>query len=446
MDKDVLHQGLFFALQQPRHIANPYPLYSWLRANSPFHWDFVSCAWFVTRYADVRTALADPRLTTENFPFNVSQLPLDIQKDLAPLGRVMRSSVLYNDAPAHDRLRRPLNRAFNPNAFERLRPEMKALAGELLAKAERRGSVDFVSDYCEPLADYMLGELLGSARAGRPELIELCAALRKFLTARRMGRETFLGAKVAITALEGLRKYVRSIIIASRQEHVADNVIARSLAVEPNEAPPTEDEILSNCVLSVDAGVRNMSASITNAVIALLRHPEEFARLRDDPESMSIATEELLRYDSPVQVAVRSVPEEIEFARRRIGPNQELVLLLGAANRDPKQFADPDRLDLTRRPNHHVSFGVGPHGCVGGWMTRFGLAIAIGAIIQRQTELRLTPTKLQWYFPLIRRTVRALPVLIDRRLRDSQRSRLRVARALSPRPTRVAQTPIPSSQ
>jgi cytochrome P450 len=414
MDKDVLGQGVFFALQQPKHIANPYPLYQRLRAEAPFHWDFVWCAWFLTRYDDVRAALADPRLTTENFPFNVSQLPLDVQNGLAPLGRVMKSSVLYNDAPVHDRLRRPLHRAFNPNAFERLRVEFEALAGKLLSKAEQRGSMDVVNDYCEPLADYMLGELLGSPRVDRPEVIELCATLRKFLTARRMGRQTVLGATAAVKALQALRKYLRT-IIAGRQGRFADSVIARSLAAEPNEAPPTEDEIFSNCVLSLDAGVRNMSASIANAVIALLRHPEEFARLRDDPESMTLATEELLRYDSPVQVAVRGVPEEIEFAGRRIGPNQQLILLLGAANRDQEQFADADRLDLTRRPNHHLSFGVGPHGCVGGWMTRFGLAIAIGAIIRRQTELRLTSRKLRWYFPLIRHTVQALPVWVNRR-------------------------------
>ena len=441
MDKDVLGQGVFFALQQPKHIANPYPLYQRLRTEAPVYWDFVWCAWVLTRYSDVRAALTDSRLTTENFPFNVSQLPPDIQNDLAPLGRVMKSSVLYNDAPVHDRLRRPLHRAFNPNAFERLRVEIEALAGKLLAKAERRGSMDFVSDYCEPLADYMLGELLGSPRLDRTEVIESCATLRKFLTARRMGHETVLGAKAAVKALDALRTYLRT-IIAGRQGCFADSIIARSLAVESSEASPTEDEILSNCVLSLDAGLRNMSASIANALIALLRHPEEFARLRDDPDSMTLATEELLRYDSPVQVAVRGVPEEIEFAGRRIGPNQQLILLLGAANRDQEQFADPNRLDLTRRPNHHVSFGIGSHGCVGGWMTRFGLEIAIGAIIRRQTHLRLMPRKLRWCFPLIRHTVQALPVWVNRRRALSKEPPLATARALWPKPT--AQTTIPS--
>jgi pimeloyl-[acyl-carrier protein] synthase len=445
MDTDVLHQGVFFALQEPKHVANPYPLYRRLRSEAPFHWDFVLGGWFLTSYADVRAALADPRLTTKNFPFDVSQLSPDIQHDLAPLVRVMQREVLYNDALEHDRLRRPLNRAFNPAVFERLRPEMEALGQELLAKAERRRSMDVLSDYSEPLADYMIGELLGLPHANRAEFIEWCDQLKKFMTARRMGHETVLRAKEAVKVFEAVRAHIRFMITA-RRENFANDVIGHSFAVEANEAPLTEDEILANCVLFLHAGARNMSSSITNAVLVLLRHPDQFARLRKNRQLITIGVEELLRYETPIQVAIRGVPEEIEFAGRRVGPKQLLVLLLGAANRDPQQFVDPDRLDLMRRPNPHVSFGVGPHGCVGGWMARFGLAIAIGAILHRQTDLRLTRRKLQWNFPAMRRTVRVLPVLVDRRLHNSQRFRVRTARVLSPKPIRIAQTPIPSSR
>jgi pimeloyl-[acyl-carrier protein] synthase len=440
MDKDVLHQGVFFALQEPRHVANPYPLYHRLRSEAPFCWDFVLCGWFLTRYADVRAALADPRLTTKNSPFDVSQLPQDLEDDLTPLGRVLKRVVLYNDAAEHERLRRPLNRAFNPAAFERLRPEMETLAHELLAKAERRGSMDVVSDYSEPLANYMMVELLGLPRADRAEFIEWCDRLKKFAMARRVGHETVLRAKAAVKSFHAVRAYIRT-MIAARRENFTDDVIGHSFAVEPNEAPPTEDDILANCVVFLHSGVVNMSASITNAVVALLRHPEQFVRLREDPQSITTAAEELLRYDTPVQVSIRGVSEQIEFAGRRIGPKQLLVLLLGAANRDPEQFADADRLDLSRRPNRHVSFGVGPHGCVGGWMARFGLGIAIGAILHRQADLRLTPGKLQWNLPAMGRTVRALPVSVDRRFHNSQESQLRMARAPSRRLTGVAKTP-----
>jgi cytochrome P450 len=443
MDKDVLRQGVFFALQEPEHVANPYPLYQRLRSEAPFHWDFVLCGWFLTRYVDVRAALADPRLTTKNFPFDVSQLPPGLQDDLSPLGRVTGREVLYNDAPEHDRLRRPLNRAFTPVAFERLRPAMETLADELLGKAEWRGSMNVVSDYSQPLADYMMGELLGLPNANRAEFIERCDRLKKFARAGRMGHETVLWAKEAVKSFEAVLAYVRS-IISARRENFTDDVIGRALAVEVNETPPTEDEVLANCVFFLHAGARNMSASITSAVLTLLRYPEQFARLREDPESLAMAVEELLRYETPVQVAIRGVPEEIELAGRSVGPKQLLVLLLGAANRDPEQFTDPDRLDLTRHPNRHVSFGAGAHGCVGGWMARFGLAIGIGAIVHRQTEFRLTPSKLQWNLPAIERTLRALPVLVGRQLRSSQRFRSHTASTPSPRLTKVAQTRIPS--
>jgi len=437
MIEDVLREGVFFALQEPEHVANPYRLYHRLRSENSFYWDFVSCAWFLTRYAEVRAALADPRLTTKNFPFDVSQLPAKLQDQLAPFARVADKEVLHNDASEHDRLRRPLNRAFSPAAFEWLRPEMEALAHELLGKAERRRSMDVVADYSERLADHMFGELLGLPHADRSKFIKWCDELRNFTMMQRVSHQTVLRANVAVKSFEAVRAYIRT-MIGARRDNFANDVIGQSFAVGPNEPPPTEDEVLANCVLFFHSGARNMSASITNAVLVLLQHPDQFARLRDDPQSLTVAIEELLRYETPLQVVTRGVPEEIEFAGRRIGPKQLLVLLLGAANRDPEQFADPDRLDLTRRPNRHVSFGVGRHGCVGAWLARFGLATAIGPILHRHTDLRLASKKLQWNLPLMRRTVHALPVLADRRLRNRQKSQLRSARGPSPKLTNLA--------
>jgi pimeloyl-[acyl-carrier protein] synthase len=430
MDAAVLHQGIFFALQEPQFITNPYPLYRRLRSEAPFYWDFLLPGWFLTRYADVQAALADQRLTNKNFPFDVTQLPHDLQNDLAPFERVINKAVFHNESSEHDRLRRPVNRALNTATLEALRPGMEALAQKLLANAERNRSMEVVKDYSEPLADYMIGELLGLPLADRATFIKWCDDFRNFMMSQRTGRETILKAKVAVKSFERLRAYVRT-RIAIRREKFADDVIGRSLAVEPEETPPSEDEFLANCVLFLHTGVRNMSAAITNAVLALLQHPKQFARLREDPASITLAVEELLRYETPIQVSIRGVREEMEFAGWRVRPKQLLVLLLGAANRDPKQFADPDRVDLTRRPNHHLSFGVGPHGCVGRWLARFGLVIAIGAILHRQSRLRLAPGKLQWYPPAMRRTVRALPTVVDRRLRRHRRGVSSIADSLA---------------
>lgn len=428
MDKDVLDKGVFFALQVPANVADPYPLYSRLRQAAPFHWDFVLSGWFLTRYADIAAALIDPRLTTANFGFDVTQLPPDLQKALAPLGQIRKREALYNDAPEHERLRRPLNRAFNPAVFERLRPLLVARAHSLLAEAERRGSMDIVGDYATSLSDFAMGELLGIPDEDRAQFISWCVQLRDFVTAPRTGSQTVSKARLAAGNLHALRAYVRA-MIASRQREPADDLIGHMLAVSEGEAAPTEDEILANCVFFLHAGLHNVAAAISNGLLALLRHPDQFALLQGDRRLLSVGIEELLRYDPPLHVAIRGVREEMDFQGHRLGPKQLLILLLGAGNHDPEQFAEPDRLDLTRRPNRHVSFGVGPHGCVGAWLARFGVTIALEAILDRRTPLQLTRRKLRWSLPAMRRTVCALPVSIPGRPETRAPRRTRAAAA-----------------
>lgn len=249
MDKDVLNQGVFFALQKPANVSNPYPFYRRLRSADPFYWDFVSCGWFLTRYADVRLALADPRLSTRNFSFDVTQLPSRLQAELTPLVRVMQKGVLYNDAVEHSRLRRPLNRAFSPAVFERLRSKMECLADALLAKAERSEAMDVRADYSQPLADFMMGELLGLPEADRVQFLGWCDQLRTFVTGERMSLETLSRVKGAAQSFERIRDYVR-LMIASRREQFVDDVIGHAFAVEKQEAPLTEDEVLANCIFS----------------------------------------------------------------------------------------------------------------------------------------------------------------------------------------------------
>jgi cytochrome P450 len=443
MDKTIARLGVFLALQEPEQVVDPYPLYHRLRMESPFHWDFVLCGWVLTRYADVRAALVDPRFTTRSFPWDVNQLPADLQAELAPLGRVTDVEVLYRDSTDHDRLRQPLNRAFNPAVFERLRPGMEALADSLLATAEQRGSMDVVRDYAEPLAEYMMGELLGLPPEDRAEFVKWCDHVREFATARRVGPKTVKSGREAAKRFKQIRAYVRTLIATRR---CADDVIGHSFAVGENEAPPTEEEFLANCVFFLHTGIRNTFAALSNGIVALLRHPEQFAMLREQPLLLTTAVDELLRYDSPVQFSIRGAHTEMEFQERRIGPKHLLVSLLGAANRDPEQFGDPDRLDLTRQPNRHLALGLGAHGCVGGWMARFGLAIGLGAIVRRRTGARLAPGRLEWQPAAMRRTVRALPVWIDCPRHKGRRSQVRMARMPLPIPTKVAQTLIPSWQ
>lgn len=415
MDQDVLHQGVFFALQMPVHVANPYPFYHKLRSKSAFYWDFVSSAWFITRYDDVRPGLLDSRFTTKNFPFDVSQLSSALRSDLAPLKRVANKEVLHSNASDHERLRRPLNRAFQPGAMEQSRPSLTKLAEQLLADAERSRAMEIVRDYCEPLADHLFGELLGLPPSHRNKVIRWCDDIRKFTMMPRCGRATNARARIAAKSFRSLQTYFKPVIAQRRKEFV-DDVIGRSLAVQGNESQPSSDEVMANCVFFLHSGVRNMSACITNAIYVLLRNPAQFLTLRKDAQLAPTAVEELLRYDPPLQVVSRGVMQKGELAGREIRPGQLLVFLLGAANRDPTQFKNPDLLDFRRSPNRHLSFGVGAHGCVGAWIARFGLNVALAAILNRGTNLAFSPAGLKWNFPLIRRELFALPVKVKPRM------------------------------
>ncbi|MGZ5023395.1 MAG: cytochrome P450 [Chthoniobacterales bacterium] len=393
MQKDVLSRGVFLALQQPRYVANPYLFYDQLRRETPFYWDFVSCGWFVSRYADVQAGLSDSRLTTNNFRFDVSQLPSALVRELKPLARIMGGGVLHREGAEHDRVRHALNRFFHVTRFERLRPKLVALADDLLAQAEKRGMVDVVSNYSELLADFMLGELLEVSPELRTEFVGWCEQLRQFAMAPRVSAETVVKAKAAVRSFKALRAYV------VKRPDLFENGLS-------------EEEVIANCVLLLHAGARNTSAALSNSIATLLEHEDQFELLRRSPKLLPTAVEELLRYESPVQIIVRGAEEKMDFRGHTIGPDHLLFFLTGAANRDPEQFPEPDRLDLTRSRNRHLAFGVGAHSCVGAALARFGMMIALRALLARGVHLRLTRSRPRWQIATMRRTVTTLPVTL----------------------------------
>lgn len=413
MDRSIRERGVFLSLQQPRQLANPYSFYRRLRSDSPVHWDFVLGGWFLTRYADVRTVLFERQLSTRNFPFDVSQLPDPLRTQLTPLVTVLNRGVIHQDASDHHHLRRPLNRAFGSEALKHLWPKMASLADDLLGRAEHAGIFDVSKDYARPLSNFFVCESLSLPASERAEFIQWCDQISGFMILPRTGGTTNRMAERAATSFKALQDYVRS-LIAARSMNSSDDVIGRALTLDEDEAPLTEDDILANCVLLLDAGARNMAASLSNAIFSLLRNPKQFTRLRNDPGILDLAVEELLRFDTPVQVAFRGVVDEIQLGNHRIRPDQLLVLLLGAANRDPEQFPNPDELDLGRQPNRHLSFGAGLHRCVGMGMVRVVLAVAIDAILRRRTKLRLRAEKLRWNPPAMRRAARIFPVYVSR--------------------------------
>jgi pimeloyl-[acyl-carrier protein] synthase len=370
----------------PEVHEDPYPLYHQLRAADPVHRSPLGF-WVLTRHADVLAMLRDARMSRD--PRRSERM--ELLRSSAEVDELLSSeeaapSMLFVDPPDHTRLRALVTKAFTPGAVERLRPRIEAIVAELLDRVGDAGEMDVVEDLAYPLPVTVICELFGVPerdrdrfRAWSRELVRLLDPLVPTDSLER-----------ALRARQALRDYLRE-LIAERRAHPAGDLLTALIAAEDQGRQLSEPELVSMCVLLLVAGHETTVNLIANGTLALLRHPEARAGLRADAELPGSAVEELLRYDSPVQFTSRHALADLEIGGRRVRAGETVIAVLGAANRDPAQFPDPDRLDLTRAPNRHVAFGGGIHFCLGAPLARVEARIAIGALLARLPGLELGP-------------------------------------------------------
>jgi cytochrome P450 len=351
---------------------DPYPLYQRLLASAPVQWNEMLQAWTLVRYADVVGSLTDARFSAERSTGE---------------RRAVRS-MLTSDPPDHTRLRALVQKAFTPRMVEQLRPRIIAIVGELLdrlaARSAAAGLVDLIGDLAYPLPVVVIAELLGVPAEDRMKFHAWSSVVAASL-------DPLVSESVAnqvVDAREVLHTYLRGIIGLRRREPRAD-LISALVAVEEQGDALSEPELVNMCTLLLIAGHETTVNLIGNGMLALLRHPDELLQLRAEPSLLSSAIEELLRFDSPVQLTARIATEPLEIDGRRIEAGQWILPLLGAANHDPAQFPDPEKLDLTRTPNNHLAFGRGIHFCLGAPLARLEGQIAIGALVRRFPNLEL---------------------------------------------------------
>jgi pimeloyl-[acyl-carrier protein] synthase len=370
----------------PEVHEDPYPLYHQLRAADPVHRSPLGF-WVLTRHADVLAMLRDARMSRD--PRRSERM--ELLRSSAEVDELLSSeeaapSMLFVDPPDHTRLRALVTKAFTPGAVERLRPRIEAIVAELLDRVGDAGEMDVVEDLAYPLPVTVICELFGVPerdrdrfRAWSRELVRLLDPLVPTDSLER-----------ALRARQALRDYLRE-LIAERRAHPAGDLLTALIAAEDQGRQLSEPELVSMCVLLLVAGHETTVNLIANGTLALLRHPEARAGLQAGAELPGSAVEELLRYDSPVQFTSRHALADLEIGGRRVRAGETVIAVLGAANRDPAQFPDPDRLDLTRAPNRHVAFGGGIHFCLGAPLARVEARIAIGALLARLPGLELGP-------------------------------------------------------
>ena len=392
-----------YQLLDPEVLADPYPLYARLRSEDPVHWDPFLHAWVVTRYEDVLTVLHDYSADRTPSPEQLTAMGLS---DLNPIAAVMCKQMLFLDAPAHTRLRGLSSTAFSPRRVELLRAHIQEIADRLLDAAIPGGTMEVMDEFANPLPAIVTAEMLGVPVEDHGELKRWSADFAEMLGNFQHNPDR---VPRVLKSVEEMTEYFRRAITEQRRSP-REGLIHALLTAEIDGDRLSEEEVVANCIVTMVGGQETTTNLIGNGLLTLLRHPAELARLRDDPSLMPSAVEELLRYESPSQHTARMAPSDRELGGRTIRKRQAVIAVMGAANRDPERFPDPDRLDLARPSNRHVAFGWAAHFCFGAPLARLEGQIAFETLLRRLPGIALAPGPLFWRENLGLRGLKALPV------------------------------------
>jgi len=391
-------------------IANPYKVYSQLRA-APLLWTdtFRNGAWLVTRYADVLAGLHDARLSSRRSHNLTAALPADAQKEFATFNQIFSRWMLFLDPPEHTRLRKLLNKEFTPNMIQRLRPRIQRAVDALLDEVDGKSEMEFMTDFANPLPVRVIAEMLGIPSEDQRNFQIWSDDLAQFFGNATSPVET---ARRAQNSLVSLTEYFRA-LLPERREHKQDDLVSLLLRVEEEGEVLTADELLAQCTLLLVAGHETTRNLLGNGLLALLREPDQFAKLKENPALMNSAVRELARFDSPVQFSGRAVTEDFSWHDREIKQGQTVILLLGSANHDPEKFSEPEKLEISRDEGMPLSFGHGIHYCIGASLAYAEAEIAFSTLLERTSDLRLLDDVPAWRPNLSFRGLSRLPVALS---------------------------------
>jgi hypothetical protein len=388
----------------PAVVADPYPAFARARAVAPVQWHEGLQLWLAFTHAEANAVLRDRRLGR-------------IWRDKEPAERfgsfnlIHRNAILEMEPPEHTRLRRLISSAFARGHVERLRPWVQELANSLVDDLlERSGGsepVDVLTGMAEQLPVDVIAELLGVPHADRPLLRPWSNAIVKMYEYGRTAEVEVAAERAADEFVAYLRE-----LAADRRKNLGEDLVSHLVTVRDTEGDRlTEDELVTTCILLLNAGHEATVNVSGNGLLALLEHPDQLQRLRDDPGLLPTAIEELMRFDSPLQLFERTATDDVEIGGVTVPAGQKIAALLGSANRDPAVFAEPDTLDVGRTDNPHISFGAGIHFCIGAPLARVELQASFGALLGRTSRLELgRPARRRPEFVI--RGLRDLPVVL----------------------------------
>jgi cytochrome P450 len=366
-------------LTDPAVTADPYPAFARLRAAGPVLWHEPSSRWLVVRHAAAGAALRDRRLGR----IWSDRQPAD---RFEPFNLLHRHQMMENEPPEHTRLRRLVAQAFGRGHVERLRPRVRELAAQLLDAADL-GDFDVLGEYAEPLPVLVIAELLGVPVEDHAQLREWSQAIvRMYEEVRPADAEDR-----AIAAAKEFADYIR-VHVGDKRRSLGDDLLSDLVRARDEADRLSEDEVVASAVLLLNAGHEASVNVFGNGFVALLEHPDQLRLLESTPALAPTAVEEMLRFDSALQLFERTATADVELAGQTVAEGEMAAVLLGSANRDESVFERADDLDIARDPNPHLAFGAGLHFCLGSPLARMELVESLQTLVRRGTGWRLTST------------------------------------------------------
>lgn len=399
----------------PDFLANPYSFYATYRESDPVHWGTppepqAPGCWYIMRHDDARLVLEDTRFCVEIGRAIPPEFLPPTPEPFRPFFEMTGDWLIFRDPPDHTRLRKLVGAALTRKQVERTEPRIREVAHELLdrAGAGSAPSLDVIGDYAASLPVIIIAELLGMPLDNREQLHAWSKAILAGINLRQSDEAPRVLAE-ATRAADEFSAYLRE-LIARRRRHPDERLMSKLIEVADAGEQLNDRELVATCIMLFFAGHETTVNLIGNGVLALLQNPGQLELLRRQPGLINGAVEELARYDSPGQMTFRFALEEVELRGKRIGRGEPVAVVIGAANRDPNVFPDPDALDITRRENPHVAFGAGHHYCLGSGLARIEARIAIPALLERMPGMRLLRDTQEWHRSIGLRGLVALPV------------------------------------
>ena len=379
-----------FRLLRPGAIANPYPLYTKIREYEPVHWDPFLNSWVVTSYAECLSALQKFKAERTPSQDRLESMGLAV---LQPWAKQMLQQLLFLDPPSHTRIRRMCSSAFTPQRMEVMRGRLTQAAHELIDRVATKGSMDLVADFARPFPGLVLATLIGLPEKDAEQLLHWASDISELLGNFEHDPDRVEGL---VQSVQELHAYLAE-VLAEQRRNPGEGVIPAMMGSAVDGEPTlTDGEIIANVMLMIGGGLEEPANLICTGMLSLLERPGTLEQLASDPAAMTSGIEELLRFNSPTQHTGRVAPADVILGGKEIRQGQAVTIVVGAANRDPLRFAQPDTLDLLREDNRHLAFGWAAHYCLGAPLARLAAQIAFTVLTGRLEHFAMGVGKPRW--------------------------------------------------